>query len=164
MSLHALYQKVAAFEAGLSDTSRALSQCKKGCSQCCHVDLSVFRIESDAIREWLKGLSEEKRNKLRELWKRPVEKGHCEFLYDGACSIYEARPLICRTQGLPLRFHEGGQTYVDVCPLNEEMIGVVTGQEIINLDLLNLILSQLEKENGPDRPRERLADIKKEFY
>ena len=35
---------------------------------------------------------------------------------DGACAIYDSRPLVCRTFGLPLR--DGPRFIGDVCELN----------------------------------------------
>jgi Fe-S-cluster containining protein len=54
----------------------------------------------------------------------PGPPGACAFLDDeGSCRIYADRPLICRTQGLPLRvFFEDEEGDVaerrDICPLN----------------------------------------------
>ncbi len=60
----------------------------------------------------------------------PGPPGACAFLdSDGACRVYEQRPYVCRTQGLPLRWLEpdgegGGLEYRDICPLNESDAGV----------------------------------------
>ena len=49
----------------------------------------------------------------------------CRNLADDLlCRIYEQRPYVCRTQGLPLRWLDAGPSgetveYRDVCPLNE---------------------------------------------
>ena len=56
----------------------------------------------------------------------PHKEGACAFLDgEGACRIYQDRPYVCRTQGLPLRWLEpdtkdGVLEYRDICPLNEE--------------------------------------------
>ena len=50
--------------------------------------------------------------------------GRCAFLdAEGACRIYQDRPYVCRTQGLPLRFlseDEDGEIVEerDICPEN----------------------------------------------
>ncbi|MBU1240980.1 YkgJ family cysteine cluster protein [Myxococcota bacterium] len=55
----------------------------------------------------------------------PAPQGGCAFLSPaGDCRIYEHRPYVCRTQGLPLRWLEdpslaGSPEYRDVCPLSE---------------------------------------------
>jgi len=42
--------------------------------------------------------------------------GQCEFLDGESCAIYPARPIICRTHGLPLRSPD--ESRIDCCPLN----------------------------------------------
>ncbi len=46
---------------------------------------------------------------------------------DGACRLYAARPYVCRTQGLPLRWAEADPDNADqaielrdICPLNAD--------------------------------------------
>lgn len=70
--------------------------CTRGCSSCCVEGLSVLSVEAEAIARFLEeeGLS-------RAPSPPP---GGCAFLdEEGACTIYEARPVVCRTHGLPLR-------------------------------------------------------------
>ena len=57
---------------------------------------------------------------------QPHAEGACAFLDgEGACRIYDERPYVCRTQGLPLRWIdelEDGEAVElrDICPLNDE--------------------------------------------
>lgn len=93
---------------------QARLQCKRGCSGCCVDDLTVFEIEAHRIRTEHASLLEAG---------APAPAGGCAFLDDeGACRIYHARPYVCRTQGLPLRWLEqeddGVAEYRDICPLN----------------------------------------------
>jgi len=91
-------------------------RCRKGCSGCCVDGLTVFEVEAEHIRRHHGEL-------LRH--GAPHPEGGCAFLDDsGACRIYEHRPYVCRTQGLPLRWIEEieGRPAVerrDICPLNE---------------------------------------------
>jgi hypothetical protein len=92
-------------------------QCRRGCSSCCVDELTVFGVEAENIRrhhaEFLGHAT-------------PHPEGACAFLDEsGACRIYEDRPYVCRTQGLPLRWIEerpnGGPVEMrDICPLNEK--------------------------------------------
>jgi Fe-S-cluster containining protein len=67
-------------------------RCRRGCSACCVDGLSVLPVEVALIEA--SGL----RPPLNPL------PGMCAFLdEDGACSIYAARPVLCRTHGLALR-------------------------------------------------------------
>ena len=91
--------------------------CRRGCSACCLDDLSVTRIEAEKIRRGHGDL-------LGHSAPHPI--GACAFLdSEGACRIYEDRPTICRSQGLPLRVlfeneAEEIEERRDICPLNEE--------------------------------------------
>lgn len=157
-----LYKKVAQFESELGPSIKALSQCKNGCAKCCYTDISIFEVEASNIRKWFAGLSSDQQDSIREKWQRRQTEGSCAFLRDESCTIYEARPLICRTQGNALRYVEEGEPYIDICPLNEEMIEEMEDKDVMNLDLLNTIISKLETESakGVDRPRISLKDLK----
>lgn len=143
-------------------------QCQSGCSRCCLVDLSVFQIEADTIRAWFSSLTFAEQDELRKQWKTPLQKGlnfhneevgACPFLRNDRCTIYEVRPLICRSQGLPLKFSFDEQEGVDACPLN------FNGTELelsncLDLDKLNQILAQLElQHSGTWAPRVKLSEL-----
>ena len=94
-------------------------QCKRGCSDCCQDDLTVFSIEAQRIEDFLSQSANH-----RDLQIHP--EGSCAFLHPShkACQVYEVRPYVCRTQGLPLRFIEetddGLAEFRDICPLNDD--------------------------------------------
>jgi Fe-S-cluster containining protein len=77
--------------------------------------LTVFEVEAENIRRHHADLLAEG---------DPHPEGACAFLDEaGACRIYEHRPYVCRTQGLPLRWIEersdGNPVELrDICPLN----------------------------------------------
>jgi len=91
--------------------------CGRGCAACCVDGISVFEVEASRIRRYHEAL-------LRTA--QPHAPGACAFLdHEGACRIYEDRPYVCRTQGLPLRWFdeaEDGATVElrDICPLNDD--------------------------------------------
>jgi Fe-S-cluster containining protein len=115
-------------------------QCGRGCSLCCHGLFEIGSADVPMIADGLASMHPSRRAKvirraveiiassrhpnLREC--SPVVKGAffdrtaatpCPNLDDsGACMMYEHRPLVCRTFGLPLR---DGKRYIgDVCDLN----------------------------------------------
>ena len=110
-ALRALYAEVDARAQALAEQHQARLQCRRGCADCCADGLTVFEVEALFIAE--------------ARWEGPPgPKGRCAFLdEEGACRIYERRPYVCRTQGLPLRWleEEDGALaeYRDICPLNE---------------------------------------------
>jgi phosphoglycolate phosphatase len=76
----------------------------------------VFAVEAEQIRRHHAGLL---------ATAAPHPEGACAFLDSaGSCRIYDRRPYVCRTQGLPLRWieeppGEASVEYRDICPLNE---------------------------------------------
>lgn len=110
-SLHAEIDREAARVAKLNE---GRLRCERGCSACCLDDLTVRRVEAERIRAAHPNLLKEG---------EPGPLGACAFLDErGACRIYEDRPSVCRSQGLPLRvLFEEGDTIAerrDICPLN----------------------------------------------
>ena len=90
--------------------------CQPGCADCCLDDLTVYELEARWIRHHHAHL-------LRSAVPHPP--GRCAFLDSGLrCRIYQHRPYVCRTQGLPLRWAEAGPAggmveLRDICPLND---------------------------------------------
>lgn len=134
--------------------------CKEGCSKCCYVDLSVFEIEAANIVSWFFLLPISRQNELKNIWRQQeLELGEnanqepnyaCAFLVNEKCSVYEARPLICRTQGAPLFFQEVNK--VDICPLNFQDEELPLKEDWLSVDRINMLLglvqNQYAKEAG----------------
>lgn len=88
--------------------------CARGCFGCCVDDLTVFEVEAARIRARYPDLLSTA---------EPHIAGRCAFLGEaGECRVYEARPYVCRTQGLPLRWidDEAMAEFRDICALNDE--------------------------------------------
>lgn len=134
-------------------------QCKQGCSKCCQTDISIFEVEAQRVRDWFNSLDHEKRNSLRQIWHIEVDKKNCVFLVNDSCTIYEARPLICRTQGLPLFL--SSENSLDYCRLNFEK-GDPDKSDWLNLERMNTLLSIAAKSIKQDE-RIRLLKLKKEL-
>jgi hypothetical protein len=85
--------------------------CHHGCTGCCQVRLSVSPVEAAAVQEAVMALPESERHSL--LKNDDPQSGACVMLRPDAatglsgCAIYESRPLVCRSQGLPLQYPEG---------------------------------------------------------
>lgn len=135
--------------------------CRAGCHSCCKPSLTVNRLEAAAIAKFLDS-SPELVASLRALAAANPHRGkRCSFLAaSGACGIYEARPLVCRSHGAPIQFKEsGGEDALrlrDVCGLNfqGEDIGALPADSVLNLDTLNTLLAVLAKQvYGKDASR-----------
>ncbi len=112
----ALHREIDEAASRLEEEHRARLSCSRGCADCCVDDISVFSVEADRIRREHAALLEEG---------APHPEGACAFLTaDKACRIYDARPYVCRTQGLPIAWVDDGPDgrteHRDICPLNEE--------------------------------------------
>lgn len=111
----ALVQKVSAFCEATTERNRAHMACGPGCSSCCHAWLSVCEVERAQLVAAVAALPEAKRIELAERGRREQAReaaasgpARCALLDpDGRCAVYEQRPLVCRTQGLALRYPPG---------------------------------------------------------
>ena len=116
-ALRALHAEVDRAAIALARRHAERLRCRRGCHACCIDGLTVFEVEAERIRSRHTEL-------LRE--GHPHPPGACAFLGDaGECRIYEDRPYVCRTQGLPLRWldvddHGEPVERRDICPLNAE--------------------------------------------
>ena len=85
--------------------------CKKGCSHCCHYSVGVTNDEADLLQDKLRsmirgGLMDKKAVMEKLEYQAPLdykeynkisrEESACVFLKDGACSVYDERPMACR--------------------------------------------------------------------
>jgi uncharacterized protein len=105
----ALRSKVDAFAAAVHTRRAADLACRRGCAGCCHVELTVSSVEAAAIAEHFDTLPEAARTRLRARSAAAAPPApvtpRCVMLDEqDQCAIYAARPLICRTQGLPLSY------------------------------------------------------------
>ncbi len=114
--------------------------CRRGCSLCCYGLFEIGSADVPVIADGLAALHPMRRKKIiRRAIEIIAESRHpnlrgcspvdkekffnrtasvpCPALSEsGECQIYESRPLVCRTFGLPLR--EGDRYIGDVCELN----------------------------------------------
>lgn len=84
------------------------SSCKKGCSACCHMEVEITSYEVDILKDIINAghevdferlLKQSARGLQDPQWKQGPRNpdSQCVFLSrEGACSIYEHRPVMCR--------------------------------------------------------------------
>lgn len=107
-----LQKKIDFYSEKLSKEHKNQMQCKKGCDMCC-MDYSIFPVEFYSIlydfrtKNIIPKISVEQKENV------------CIFLKEGVCSIYQQRPIICRTHGLPLLFmNDNSEWELSACELN----------------------------------------------
>jgi Fe-S-cluster containining protein len=82
--------------------------CKKGCTACCHTQVSVTEGEAKLLSKYIKKIPNFDWHKLEKqadaknsgnlFFKIPYDQRGCVFLdEEGSCSVYEDRPSVCRS-------------------------------------------------------------------
>ena len=164
-----LHQNVTAhFDSFFGKYSNEMN-CGRGCSQCCIAHLTVFPVEAQLIFDWFTDLSAEVRKELTQSWSKAVQNNkRCVFLSEDLCSIYEVRPTVCRTQGLPLKVAKLSspddvaqkEFELSLCELNfrhAEKIPPLA--EWLDLDRLNTMLAIAQKFSDKSQLSPEINDL-----
>lgn len=133
-SYNRLVEEIEEQIARLDHRFRTILKCGPGCAECC-ISFSVLPLEAALISAALEGRTA-----------RPDrEDTQCVLLENDLCSIYTARPIICRTQGLPIGYvdEEEGNINVSACPLNFEEDYAFSYDDLLLMDTFNNILAEL---------------------
>ncbi len=106
-------------------------QCRRGCSKCCSQIFRITALDGWIIIQHVRSLPEPRKSELQQkareylselnAAKKPDEEPHglpCPALgTEGECTIYEARPVICRRFGMPIYDYKNPAN-VHACELN----------------------------------------------
>ena len=115
--------------------------CRAGCDGCCR-HLSLFPVEGVALAVALGELPAAEADCIRDHALSSSPDGPCPLLVDNCCLLYAARPLICRTHGLPLlTTADNGTRSIDFCPANFQSIESLPGTAVIDADRLATALA-----------------------
>ncbi len=125
--------------------------CRPGCDACCR-HLSICAVEAAALREALHALPEAEAAFIARRAQPAGPDAPCPLLHDELCLLYRARPIICRTHGLPLLIHRDGANGVDFCPENFRGLSSIPGSDVIDLERLNAMLSAISAVYLAGRP------------
>lgn len=122
--------------ASVRDYYRESITCARGCSSCCTAGLSVFPVEALYIKTYAGDLH----------GKSAHEPGKCTFLENDRCRIYPLRPVVCRTQGMPLLYgtDSNEETGLSLCELNfqgQDIRECISPDHVIDMDRINMILA-----------------------
>ena len=136
-----LIEKIDRHGAAIHRQWRRHMACGKGCHHCCR-HIAVFPVEAAYLAGALARLPAAAAAAVRDSARRAMADGPCPILdTGGACRLYDARPVICRTQGLPLLIRQDGDTKIDFCPLNFKDLTQFPGDIVTDLDRLNDMLA-----------------------
>ncbi|MDD2320574.1 MAG: YkgJ family cysteine cluster protein [Geobacteraceae bacterium] len=148
--------------AGIQSACGDNIQCRKGCDSCCR-HFSIFWVEAVSMAHVLAEMPSERFRSLRQKAQSFAEHDVCPLLEDGVCALYSARPIICRTHGLPILTRNGTAQLIDFCPQNFVQAETISGKWVIDLDQLNNTLAAInalfvtQYFNGTPPPTERLT-------
>jgi hypothetical protein len=156
-----LLEQVDKWTADMSRRYKAHLMCRKGCDLCCRRKFSVSAVEAYNIAGTFRGLPKSLQRAVRK------QKESCAFLVNGACSVYESRPIICRTYGLPsLHRNEKGEGAISWCDLNFTNVSgdfAFQADGIIDVDTLNVKVEGVNqlfvKESGLRQQRVSMDEI-----
>ena len=135
-----------------SDCRRIVSRhkdqiaCTKGCAgNCCRIHISVYPVEAVSLALALQELTPEMRRRIQHKARHTNSFGPCPLLEDGACRMYAARAIICRTHGLPMLTEYRGHRSVGFCEKNFRHVSPIPAEEIIDLAQLNNTLAAINR-------------------
>ena len=165
--LEALWTKIDSFVAKVGGRYPGELACRAGCSDCCVGGLSVTEVEASAIARLLATMSESERAALARRADAPNDERCVALDDDGRCGIYAARPIVCRSHGVPIRFRDAfGEAepsdvrrlpIVDVCHRNFETMALETIAPDCILDQTTLSTA-LASIDAMDRPAAERAE------
>jgi Fe-S-cluster containining protein len=155
---HQLVARVDALCRGILEVLNDRINCSEGCSDCCTA-ITLFPVEAAALRAALEALPEQQQTAVLRHATAHADGERCPLLEHHRCLLYAARPIICRTHGLPIIYNAEGQRTTDCCPLNQIEGESLPGSVVIDLDRLNtllvavnaLYLSHVDRDGLPER-------------
>jgi uncharacterized protein len=140
---------------------KKFTNCKQGCDECC-MNFRLLPVEFYSILFYVKELKLENINE--------TDSESCPFLINYSCTIYEHRPIICRSHGLPIldMDQEGENWELSFCPLNFKVSQdeYFTHPNCYHQDLYNSKLYMLNLEfvkalDGIEYERDEMIEIRK---
>lgn len=155
--LSELTAKIDGFFARVEARHGDAMQCASGCSDCCHVRLTITLVEATAIRAAVAAMPVQRRPALAEV----AHPERCAAL-DGAgrCKIYEARPVVCRSHGVPIRMQRQSLPVIESCHRNfTEVSAPVAADCVLDQTTLSALVLAVDRDAGGDGSRVDLAAL-----
>ena len=132
---------------GIVSRHKAQIACAKGCAgNCCRIHISVYPVEAVSLALSLQGQPPQMRRRIQHRARLTNSFGPCPLLEDGACCMYTARAVICRTHGLPVLTEYRGHRAVGFCGKNFQGRFAIPEEDIIKLAQLNSTLAAINRQ------------------
>ena len=120
--------------------------CTKSCvGNCCRIHISVYPVEAVSLALSLQKRAPDLRRRIRHKARHTNSFGPCPLLEDGACLMYDARAVICRTHGLPMRTEYRGHRSIGFCEKNFQNLSPIPEEDVIDLAQLNNSLAAVNR-------------------
>jgi len=120
--------------------------CTKGCAgNCCRILISVYPVEAVSMVIELQKLAPDLRRRIQHKAKHTNSFGPCPLIENGACLMYDARAVICRTHGLPMRTEYRGHRSIGFCEKNFQNLSPIPEEDVIDLAQLNNSLAAVNR-------------------
>jgi hypothetical protein len=161
---HELTARIDAFFARVAERHTSDLRCAAGCDACCHTRPTVTAVEAAAIAAWARTRTADERAAIAAAAAHD-DLARCPALDDaGRCRIYDARPIICRSHGVPVRMRDARSLpLVTSCHLNFTTHGPAAADAdcILDQQLVSTMLALVNQEAGAGATDERidLADL-----
>jgi Fe-S-cluster containining protein len=160
-----LHAKVDAFFARVEARHGDDMQCRTGCSDCCRVRLTITSVEAAAIRAEVARWPADRRRALDAGEAgETAETGEtggdrCAALDErGRCRIYDARPIVCRSHGVPIRMRRGALPVIEACSRNFARTEPAADC-VLDQTTLSALTLAIDREAGGDGGRADLAAL-----
>jgi len=143
-----LVKKVDEFSARIIKKYGENINCGYGCSDCCQQNLNLLPLEYFFLQKGFSLLPEPMKKIVHNRAAQGLgDHTPCLLLDHGACVLYERRPIICRTHGLPLFITEGDKERRDCCPKNfsSYCLDLLPQTDFLHLERLNTILITINR-------------------
>jgi hypothetical protein len=132
-------------------------RCSTGCSDCCHVRLTITATEAAAIRGEIASWQPDRRGALAA--NAAASTDRCSALDPaGRCLIYAARPVVCRSHGVPIRMREDSLPVVQSCFRNFTH-ATPEPDCILDQETLSALVLAVDRADGGDGTRIDLASL-----
>jgi Fe-S-cluster containining protein len=153
-----LTAKVDAFFTRVANRHGDDMQCGSGCSDCCHVRLTITAVEAGALREEIATWPGEQRAALAANVHAAAPDRCAALDPGGRCLVYAARPIVCRSHGAPVRMRKDSLPVIESCFRNfthtEPAADCVIDQET-----LSALVLAVNRDDGADGARVDLAEL-----